>query len=61
MVGWVRNRVDGSVELEVEGPDERVAALLAWCEHGPPSARVAGVAVEELAPAGKETAFAVVR
>ena len=41
VVGWVRNRADGSVELEAEGPDERVAALLAWCEHGPPAARVA--------------------
>jgi acylphosphatase len=61
VVGWVRNRDDGTVELEVEGPDDRVASLLAWCEHGPPAARVAGVAVEELAPAGKETGFAVVR
>jgi acylphosphatase len=61
VVGWVRNRHDGSVELEVEGSDERVAALLAWCEHGPPSARVAGVAVENLAPKSSEKAFSVVR
>ena len=61
VVGWVRNRHDGSVELEVEGDDEKVAALLAWCEQGPPSARVANVAVEELAPTGGETAFSVVR
>lgn len=61
VVGWVRNRHDGSVELEVQGDDEKVAALLAWCEQGPPSARVANVAVEELAPTGGETAFSVVR
>jgi acylphosphatase len=61
VVGWVRNRVDGSVELEVEGPDERVAALLTWCEHGPPSARVERVAAEEQTPTGKETAFSVLR
>ena len=61
VVGWVRNRSDGAVELEVEGPDERVTALLAWCEKGPPDARVAKVAVEELAPTGKDTMFAVVR
>lgn len=61
VVGWVRNLPDGSVELEVEGPDEKVAALLAWCEHGPPSARVERVAVEELAPTGADPAFAVVR
>jgi acylphosphatase len=28
--GWVRNRADGSVELHVEGDEERVAAMLAW-------------------------------
>jgi acylphosphatase len=61
VVGWVRNLPDGSVELEVEGPDEKVAALLAWCEHGPPSARVERVAVEELAPTGADASFAVVR
>ena len=61
VVGWVRTRVDGSVELEVEGADERVAALLAWCEQGPPTARVTRVAVEELAPTGQEKAFSVVR
>jgi acylphosphatase len=61
VVGWVRNRVDGSVELEVEGPEDRVAALLTWCEHGPPSARVERVATEEIAPTGKENAFSVLR
>lgn len=61
VVGWVRNRIDGTVELEVEGPEERVAALLAWCEHGPPSARVSDVVVEEQPPRGEETAFSVVR
>jgi acylphosphatase len=60
VVGWVRNRMDGSVELEVEGPDDRVAALLAWCEQGPPAARVARVDVEDLAVTGGETAFAIV-
>lgn len=61
LVGWVRNVADGSVELEVEGPEDKVAALLAWCEQGPPSARVAEVRVEELAPRGTEAHFAVVR
>jgi acylphosphatase len=61
VVGWVRNRADGSVELEVEGSDERVAALLAWCEQGPPSARVARVAVEEISPSGQDRVFSVLR
>jgi acylphosphatase len=54
IVGWARNRRDGTVELEAEGPDDRVAAFLAWCREGPPSARVSGVAVEDRSPTGGE-------
>jgi acylphosphatase len=61
LVGWVKNRVDGTVELEAEGAPDRVAALLAWCNDGPPHARVDRVAVEELAVTGTETAFSVTR
>jgi acylphosphatase len=59
IVGWARNRRDGSVELEAEGPDDRVASFLAWCAEGPPAAHVASVDVEELAPTGADTAFTV--
>jgi len=61
VTGWVRNRAGGTVELEAEGPPDQVAQLLAWCAHGPPAARVAKVDVEELAPTGVETTFAIVR
>jgi acylphosphatase len=47
LTGWVRNLPDGSVELEAQGDEARVAALLAWCEHGPPAARVTGVAADD--------------
>ena len=57
--GWVRNRADGSVELEAEGDADRVASLLAWCEKGPPAARVSRVAVEELGPTGADFDFDV--
>jgi acylphosphatase len=59
IVGWARNRRDGTVELEAEGPDDRVTAFLAWCAEGPPAAHVAGVDVEELAPLGSETSFTI--
>jgi len=61
LTGWVRNRPDGSVELEAQGDGEAVAALLAWCEHGPPAARVTGVAVEDLAAVADEHGFALRR
>jgi len=46
--GWVRNRSDGSVEAEVFGPPEAVAALVDWAHRGPPAARVAAVQVEAI-------------
>lgn len=61
VVGWVRNLPDGSVELEAEGPDDKISALIAWCEKGPPSSRVSGVAVDDVPVTGKDTTFAVVR
>jgi acylphosphatase len=60
VVGWVKNRDDGSVELEAEGPDDMVAALIQWCHEGPPAARVGRVAVEELTPVGTDRDFEIV-
>jgi len=49
VAGWVRNRVDGSVEAEVEGAADQVDAMLAWLAHGPPGARVDGLDVTDVA------------
>jgi acylphosphatase len=43
--GWVRNRVDGTVEAVVEGEEVAVEAFIAWCRGGPPAARVTDVRV----------------
>lgn len=47
LVGWVRNRYDGSVEAVIQGERDRVDELLAWCHEGPPGAWVSGVEVAE--------------
>jgi acylphosphatase len=57
VTGWVRNRPDGSVELEAQGDDDGVAALLAWCAHGPPAARVTRVSTDDIAAVGDELDF----
>lgn len=38
--GWVRNRLDGSVEVLAQGRPEAVARLVEWLHRGPPAARV---------------------
>ncbi len=43
LVGWVRNRTDGSVELVAEGPSEALTALLEDLHQGPRGAAIARV------------------
>ena len=45
--GWVRNRLDGSVEVLIAGPPSAVAQLIEHCRSGPPLARVDSMAIEE--------------
>ena len=59
LVGWVRNTHDGAVEIEAEGPPDRVESLHRWCHRGPPAAHVAGVEIAEIEPTGTDTAFRV--
>jgi len=40
LVGWAKNRTGGSVEIVVEGEEERVKEFLNWAQHGPATARV---------------------
>ncbi len=51
VAGWVRNRMDGSVEAVLQGPAERVAELIAWARRGPAASRVDEV---EMGPAAGE-------
>jgi len=43
LAGWVRNAVDGSVEVEAEGTDGDLAKLRATLGDGPRGARVESV------------------
>ena len=40
LFGIVRNEADGTVYIEVEGPEAAVEELINWCRQGPPHAIV---------------------
>ncbi len=50
LAGWVRNRLDGSVELVVHADDEQLQALRRWLQHGVSWARVDELQHEPVAP-----------
>jgi acylphosphatase len=50
VVGWVRNRDDGTVEAVFEGDQHAVASLASWCRVGPPRADVTRIEVTEETP-----------
>jgi acylphosphatase len=54
LAGWVRNLPGGTVEAAFEGEPGAVEAITAWCDEGPPMARVTRVEVFEEPPVGEE-------
>ena len=57
--GWVRNLPDGDVEALIEGKPETVEQMIAWCHHGPPSARVDSVSVSWETATGEFSRFSI--
>lgn len=55
VAGWVRNRLDGSVEAVVHGTAAQVEAIVHWARHGPRDAEVKSLDVEQAE--GEYTAF----
>ncbi|MEO8303665.1 MAG: acylphosphatase [Betaproteobacteria bacterium] len=50
LLGWVRNRREGTVEAWVQGDAAAVARLLSWCRRGPAPAQVTAIATLEVDP-----------
>lgn len=45
--GFVRNEVDGTVYIEIEGNKEAVDEFVAWCRQGPDWAQVESIRVSD--------------
>lgn len=57
--GWVRNEIDGAVQVVAEGPAEQLRALEAWLHHGPPAAWVENVSVSYSEASGEFSHFTI--
>lgn len=61
LVGWVRNKADGGVEILAEGPSMSISAFIDWCGRGPRWASVDRVQVLDETPAENLSGFFVKR
>ena len=57
----VRNARDGSVEIEVEGPEDRLDRFEDELEHGPAPARVRELHIEEPGDGSLPDGFEIIR
>jgi acylphosphatase len=47
ITGWVRNRLDGSVEAVVQGAPGAIEAMVSWARRGPEGAEVRSLEVAQ--------------
>ena len=60
LTGWIRNRVDGSVEAFIQGPADAIAAALLLARRGPAMSRVEQVDVHDVPPGHESAARGIV-
>lgn len=59
--GWVRNRDDGSVEVEAEGDREALERFARHLARGPRGAEVRDVTTDDIPPTGRASGFTIRR
>lgn len=57
VIGYIKNKADGSVEVYAEGSKEKVGELVKYCRKGPLLAKVENVEVQEAQPTGDYEGF----
>ena len=61
LTGWVRNLPNGQVEFEAQGPEDKLAQLLAWAKQGPQQAQVSHMEKRTVALLPAEQSFEITR
>ncbi|QSP93999.1 acylphosphatase [Marinobacter salinisoli] len=61
VTGYARNLPDGRVEVVAEGTEEQLGKLRAWCQKGPPDARVEDIEMAEQVATGAFSGFGIRR
>ena len=46
VTGFVKNKKDGTVYVEAEGPEDNIEQFIKWCHKGPTWARINKVEIE---------------
>ncbi|NQV12801.1 MAG: acylphosphatase [Parcubacteria group bacterium] len=59
LMGWIKNKTDGTVVIEAEGEEQRLQELINWCQAGPEYAKVDDIKVEWQTPTGKFKDFTI--
>lgn len=57
LTGWVRNRLNGQVEVVAEGGESELRALETWLHSGSPESSVSGVQSSWAAASGEYASF----
>ena len=47
VTGWVRNRLEGSVEAVVHGSAAQIESIIHWARRGPPAANVTQIEIND--------------
>ena len=59
--GWVRNTVEGNVELMACGTDQSLEKFIAWCHQGPEKSKVTEVIVKPITEEANFQGFEIMR
>jgi acylphosphatase len=46
LLGWVKNRPDGTVEIHAEGEKAQLEKFITWCRKGTPAADVTSLDID---------------